>query len=463
MIPLPNIVFLLADDLGWGDPGCNNPGSKVPTPNIDRLAREGMRFTNAYCPDSICTPSRYSLMTGRYSFRTTQTAAVQFNWEPPLIEAGRLTLPEVLRLAGYATGGFGKWHLGADFPTVDGQPPIGQYTQRHAQDGANVDLAAPLRGGPLDRGFEEWYGFICVSESLVYDGRYPVDTVDVYPHPKARGTEGLRHLVLQDYLPEVTRRAAGFLDRRAAEAKQGKPFFLYYAPYVPHVPLAVPEAFKGRTKGGPYGDYVAALDHHIGILLERLDRMGGDTLVVFASDNGSSFSDTGEGHHPNGPLRGKKGTIFEGGVRTPLLVRWPGTVSPGSVSDRLVALTDWTATAAELTGMHLPEQAAEDSFSLLPLLTGEPPRRPVREEVVLKSGWAHIAMRSGGWKYIPESGFELAGPPGPASSAQLYHLEEDPCETVNRIDDEPARAQAMRQRLQAIARASRHAPWEGCS
>ncbi len=461
MTPLPNIVFLLADDLGWGDPGCNNPGSKVPTTNIDRLAREGMRFTNAYCPDSICTPSRYSLMTGRYSFRTAKTASVQFNWEPPLIEAGRLTLPEVLRRAGYATGGFGKWHLGADFPTVDGRTPIGQYTQRHAQDGANVDLSAPLQGGPLDRGFEDWYGFICVSESLVYEGRFPVDTLDVYPHPKARGTEGLRHLVLQDYLPEVTRRAADYLDRKAAEAKRGKPFFLYYAPYVPHVPLAVPEAFKGRTKGGPYGDYVAALDHHIGILLERLDRMGGDTMVVFASDNGSSFPSTGEGHHPNGHLNGKKGTILEGGVRTPLVVRWPGKIAPGTVRHQIVALTDWTATAADLTNQSLPENAAEDSFSLLPFLTDGKASSPAREEVVVKAGGAHIALRSGAWKYIPEPGFEIPGPALPPALPQVFNLEEDPGEAVNRIEAEPRRAADMRNRLQTIVRSSRHAPWKG--
>lgn len=461
----PSIAVILADDMGAGDPGCCNPDSKVPTPNIDRLAREGMRFTNAYCPDSICTPSRYALLTGRYSCRTRQTAAVQFNWEPPLIEAGRLTLPGVLQRAGYRTGGFGKWHLGAEFPTVDGLAPIGQYTQRHPQDGANLDLTAPLREGPCDRGFDEWYGFICASESLVYDGRFATATIDVYPHPHAKGVAELHHFALAEYLPAVTRRAEEFLERHGPAARDGKPFFLFYAPYVPHVPLAVPEAFKGTTRGGLYGDYVAALDHHIGRILGWLDRIGGETLVVFASDNGSQFLTTGDGHRPNGGLNGRKGTILEGGVRTPMIVRWPGTITAGSVADRLAALPDWVATMAELTGQSLPADAAEDSFSLWPLLSGQPGREPTRRDLLVKAGGAHLALRRGPWKYIAEPGFAIQGPPLPAAPPQLFHLEDDPSEMNDRIHDDPETARDLRARLAALARSpsSRALTGSSCS
>lgn len=448
---MPNIVVLLGDDLGSGDPGCYNPDSKVPTPNMDRLAREGLRFTNAYCPDAICTPSRYSLMTGRYSWRTSQTAAVQFNWEPPLIEAGRLTLASVLQRVGYHTGGFGKWHLGAEFPTLDGKAPLGQYKQRDPQDGANLDLSAPLRGGPCDRGFNQWYGFICASESLVYDGRHAVDTIDVYPHPHANGVRDLRHLVLEDYLPEVNRRSVDFLERQAPTARQGRPFFLYYSPYVPHVPLAVPKAFKGKTRAGDYGDYVAALDDGIGQILDTLDRIGGETLVIFASDNGSQYVTTGEGHRPNGSLNGRKGTIFEGGVRSPMIVRWPGKIVAGSVTHQLAALTDWVATLAELTGQALPDNVAEDSFSLLPVLTGTRAAGPVRQDLVVKAGGAHLALRSGPWKYISEPGFAIKGPPLPPDTPKLFNLEADPCEATDRTAENDAVARELRARLAALA------------
>ncbi|HEY0944235.1 MAG TPA: sulfatase-like hydrolase/transferase, partial [Opitutaceae bacterium] len=298
--PPPNIVFILADDLGAGDLGCFNPDSKVPTPHLDKLARDGIRFTNAYCPDAVCTPSRYALMSGRYSWRSVHKAGVQGNWEKPLIEEGRLTLPALLQRAGYTTGGFGKWHIGAEFPTTDGRAPEGQGAHRHPRNGANLDLAQPLAGGPLDRGFDAWYGFICTSESLVYEGRQPVGLIDVYPAPLAAGADRLPAIPLSSYLDVVTDRSLAFIDARAADARAGRPFFLYCSPYVPHVPLAVPDAFKGRTRAGDYGDYVHALDHHVGRVFAALERHGlaDNTLVVFASDNGSEFVTTGDGHRP---------------------------------------------------------------------------------------------------------------------------------------------------------------------
>jgi arylsulfatase A-like enzyme len=457
----PNIVLIVADDLGTGDPGCYDPESKVPTPNIDSLARDGLKFTNAYCPDAICTPSRYSMLTGRYSWRTGRAHGGMLNWEPPMIAKDQLTLPQVLQRAGYVTGGFGKWHLGADFPTTDGKPPVGQFSQRHPEDGINLDLGKPLAGGPLDRGFDKWYGFICSSESLVYDGAFAAATIDVYPHPKAAGVDALQHFKLEDYLPEVTHRAISFVGQQADRSAGHKPFFLYYAPYVPHVPLAVPKEFEGKTRGGPYGDYVAALDHYIGLLLQSLDDRGlrDNTLVFFSSDNGSQFITTGEGHRPNGHLNGTKAQILEGGVRTPLIVRWPGVVAPGTSTDRLAALTDLMATVAAVTEQSLPENAAEDSFNLLPLLRGEKETQSVRGELVVKAATAQLALRHGPWKYIPEPGFALSG--GPAQEPmppRLFNLKDDPGETTDLISGHPGIAAEMRSRLEALVRSPRSAP-----
>ena len=440
----PNIVILLADDMGCGDPGCYNPESKVPTPNIDRLAREGMRFTNAYCPDAICTPTRYALLTGRYSWRSGRVHGGMFNWEPPMIAAEQLTMPEMLRRAGYVTGGFGKWHLGAEFPTVDGNAPIGQFAQRHPNDGGNLDFKTPLRQGPMDRGFDEWYGFICSSESLVYDGPFPAATIDVYPHPKAAGVEDLKHFELADYLPEVTSRAADFVQRHQ---KNDQPFFLYFSPYVPHVPLAVPEEFKGRTHGGPYGDYVAALDHYLGKLLKVLDQSAGETLLVLASDNGSQFFETGENHRPNGTLNGRKGMVLEGGVRTPMIVRWPGRIAPGTSSDQLCGLLDLFGTFARVAGQPLPTDAAEDSFDLLPVLTGAPAMQPARDSLVVKAATAHLGLRFGPWKYIAEPGFALSGADPAGSPPQLFHLASDPGESADVLSANAEIAENLRAQL----------------
>lgn len=459
----PNILIIMADDLGVGDPGCYNKSSLIPTPNIDSLARDGLLFTNSYCPDAICTPSRYSLLTGRYSWRSGRVHGGLLNWEPPMITKDTLTLPALLKKAGYNTAGFGKWHLGADAPTKDGLAPVGQFTQRHPEDGINLDLKQPLREGPLDRGFDTWYGFICSSESLVYDQAFATATIDVYPHPKAPGVEALQHLELKDYLPAVTKRAISFLEAHAQRTKDGGPFFVYYSPYVPHVPLAVPPEFVGKTRAGAYGDYVAALDHYVGELLTALEDQGmrDNTLVVFCSDNGSQFLTTGdEGHRPNGTLNGRKGQVLEGGVRTPLIVRWPGMVAPGSKTDALAALTDFMATAAELTGIRLDEGEACDSFSLLPVLCGK--EGPRRKELIMKAATAHFALRSGPWKYIAEPGFPLSGPPQPPSPHQLFNLEEDPGETRDLISSEPELAGTLRARLLDMVKNPRSAPIPIC-
>jgi len=447
---LPNIVLILADDLGSGDAGCFNPQSKVPTPHIDRLAREGMKFSNAYSPDAVCTPSRYALWTGRYSWRTSLRRSVQLNWEKPLINEGRMTVPLLLKQAGYRTAGFGKWHLGADFPTIDGLPPVGQGGQRHELDGANLDLGKPMQGGPMARGFDRWFGFICASESFVYDDLFATAYIDVYPRPKAKGAEALRHIPLAYYLPELTERAVDYINKNADAAKTGKPFFLHFSPYVPHIPLAISEAFKGKTKAGDYGDYVHQLDHEVGRILEALDRQGltDNTLVIFLSDNGSHFEVTGEGHRPNGPLKGTKATIHEAGVRVPFIARWPKHIAAGTTSQELVASADLLATMSALTRVPLPKEAGEDSFDILPVLLGPPGVQAAREFVIVKSVTAHLAIREGRWKLITPPNYPWAKAAASENDDTfLYDLEADPGETKNLLAAHTDIAEAMRQKL----------------
>jgi len=433
----PNILIILVDDLGWGDPACQGSGSLVPTPNLDRIAAEGMRFTDAYCPVSVCTPSRQALMTGEYPWRTRRGAGVLANWDPPCIAATTTTLPAHLQQAGYATIGVGKWHLGCTWATSDGAKPVGQGS--FTGSGDNVRLDVPISNGPSARGFSSWYGVICASEQFIVDGDRVVAlmTQQKYQPPQAAGTEALPRNDTADYLVTVFARAAA-----AVRARHERPWMLYVAPYAPHAPLTPPSEFTGRTRAGTYGDYVHALDHHIGRLLSALDESGAtaNTLVLVASDNGSEFITTGEGHRPNGPLRGGKWTPYEGGVRTPLLVRWPGKVAPGTVTHGIVALTDVLATLAQVVGRPLPAGAGKDSISFLPTLLGQRDEGARREIAVRASQHGTYALRSDGWKWI-------ASGTGPG---ELYDLTTDPGEVSNLAASQPDVVARLRQRLSKL-------------
>jgi arylsulfatase A len=327
---------------------------------------------------------------------------------------------------------------------------VGQGGQRHELDGANLDLKQPMQGGPMARGFDRWFGFICASESLVYDDLFATAYIDVYARPKAKGVEALRHIPLANYLPELTDRAVDYIQANAAAAKTGRPFFLHFSPYVPHIPLALQESFKGKTKAGDYGDYVHQLDYEVGRILAALDQQGlsENTLVVLLSDNGSHFEVTGEGHRPNGNLKGAKATIHEAGVRVPLIVRWPGRIAAGSTSQELVASADLLATMSTLTRMPLPKEAGEDSFDLLPILLGPPGVRTTREFVIIKSAAAQLAIREGRWKYVAPLNYPwVAGSTTVLEGASLYDLESDPGETIDLLATNTAVAEALRRKL----------------
>ena len=468
----PNIIIILADDLGYGDLQCYNSESLVPTPNLDKLASEGIRLTDAYCPVSVCSPTRYSLMTGRYSFRSRKPSGVMANYEPSMMASEILILPEMLREAGYTTAGFGKWHLGTKFPTLDGDKPVG-YGKFYAENnGANLDMSKPVSDGPLDHGFDHWLGFSCASECWILEDKMVIGALehDLYTTEAAQNTNHLKSLPLDEYLQFITDRAIQFLVQQAPKPAD-QPFFLYYSPYVPHVPLAVSKQFQGSTKAGLYGDYVHELDHHVGMLLNTLDNLNlaKNTIVLFASDNGSQFKITSSEmdmaeadntsqkdlsdeqfeniHHPNGRLKGTKWTIYEGGVRTPLIARWPGHFRAGAVNDQLFALNDVIATLAGVIGYNLPEHSAQDSYNLLPVLKGED--KSIREMVVVQSSSNVLGLRWGNWKYI--GGGDDYKPENPDDpEGELYDLSVDESESMNLYEKQPDMVAKMKRKLQEI-------------
>ena len=467
----PNILIILADDLGYGDLQCYNSKSLVPTPNLDRLAAEGIRLTDAYCPVSVCSPTRYSLMTGQYPWRSWKKSGVMANYEPSMIDSAQLTLPEMLQEAGYTTAGFGKWHLGATFPTTDGEKPVGYGKFRADDNGANLALDQPITDGPLDHGFEHWLGFSCASECWILEDNPVMGAIqhDLYTIEAARNTEHLKLIPLEDYLPFITEKTLNFLQQQAT-GQSNQPFFLYFAPYVPHIPLSVSKEFLGSTKAGEYGDYVHELDHYIGKILNTLDslQLTENTIVLFASDNGSQFTATSnkmdlsnasnnpesnteskqddDVHHPNGRLRGTKWTAWEGGVRTPFIARWPGHFPSGAKSNQLFALTDIMATLAAVINYRLPENAAVDSYNLLPVLRGKD--KNIREKVVIQSNKNALGLRSGKWKYIGAGDYQPENPGDP--EGELYDLSEDASESVNLYLKYPKVAEKMKKELEGI-------------
>ena len=446
----PNVVVVLADDLGYGDVGCYNPGSKIATPRIDGLAAAGMRFTDAHTGSAVCTPTRYGLLTGRYAWRTRLKIGVLGGYSPGLIEPGRTTVASLLKRQGYRTACVGKWHLGLDWKTT--RPSrLADAPDAKKDLGPPVDYAEKVGGGPTSVGFDESYILAASLDMPPYvylrndrcEGLPTAERTYIRRGPAAPDFEAV------DVLPTLTREAVAFLDRQAKEV-EAKPFFLYLALTAPHTPIVPKPDFQGRSGLGDYGDFVMQVDAAVGRVLDSLERnrQGGRTLVVFTSDNGCSpaagFDDlVKKGHLPSGPFRGHKADIFEGGHRVPFVARWPGKVKPGSTSDDVVCLTDLLATCAAITDAPLPADAAEDGVNLLPDLLGTA-SKPLREATVHHSINGSFAIRQGPWKLAlcPDSGGWSAPRPGsPAAKglppAQLYHLGNDPAERHNLQAEHP--------------------------
>lgn len=400
----PNILVILADDLGYGDLGCYNPRSKIPTPNLDRLAAAGIRFTDAHSPSSVCSPTRYALLTGRYAWRTRLQRGVLGPWSPPLIARDRLTVASLLKQQGYATGCIGKWHLGWEWPTKDGKPPSNGLDNL-----SNVDFTKPIANGPTTRGFDFYFGTdvpnyppFCFIEN---DRTVGIPTVPFGPR---------KGVALPDWdwvnvLPELAKQAVRFV---ADRAKTGQTFFLYLPLTSPHYPVVPAPEFKGKSGAGDYGDFVFQTDWTVGQVLDALQRSGvaENTLVIFTSDNGPEISNEVHpgaydriqqyGHASMGPLRGAKRDAWEGGHRVPFLARWPGKIKPGSISDETICHVDLMATVAALLDVKLPDDAGVDSYNLLPALLGEKLAQPIREATVHHAASGKFAIRKQDWVLV---------------------------------------------------------------
>jgi arylsulfatase A len=448
-----NIVLILADDLGYGDLSIYNSSSKIPTPYLNQLAAQGMRFTDAHSPSSVCTPTRYGILTGRYAWRTNLKQGVLDGYSPALIEKDRVTLASLLRRQGYRTAGIGKWHLGLG-------------------DGEKTDYSEPLRPGPITAGFDEFFGIpasLDMPPYLFFENERVVEAPSssiAASEMRRKGGEGFwragaiapsfKH---EAVLPALTERAVTFIGRQSAE----KPFFLYLPLTAPHTPWMPTAEFRGKTAVDYYGDFTAQVDDTVGRVLKALDESGltRNTLVIFTSDNGAHWlpEDIAKwGHQANGNLRGQKADIWEGGHRIPLIVRWPEYIKPGSRSDQLVCLTDLIATIASLTGSALLEDAGEDSLDFSSVLLGHKSKTGLRDSIVHHSADGTFAIRQGHWKLaiaLGSRGFSLPKelvPKAGEAKGQLYNLRDDLPEQHNLWLREPkivARLTALLEKLKA--------------
>lgn len=462
MADTPNIVVILADDYGYGSANCYGAdGRLIQTPNIDRLAKEGRRFTDANTTSSVCSPTRYSVVTGRYCWRTTLTSGVLGTFSPLHIESTRLNMASLLKKHGYHTAAIGKWHLG--YGSSDGSPKW------------RTDYSAELSPGPLDIGFDYHFGVpanhgdvagVYVENRFVYglrSGRIPegmkipgpdTDNTDFKSTYTKDDTEGGRaepmaldapRRVNERVMPVLTSKAAGWISQQ----KKGAPFFLYYTPVAVHNPVTPDKDIAGKSAAGPYGDWIQELDRSVGGVLKALDDAGlaQDTLVMLSSDNGGVFHPEREmpqttafkaGLKVNGSLRGGKHSVWEGGFKVPFLARWPARIPAGTVCDDMISLADILATTAAIVGEKLPaaSTAAEDSHNALPALLGTPDAPPTRDHMIVHSSDGTFAIRKGPWKWVegvPVSDIKPAVRKTRAGEfkPQLFNVKEDPAETTD--------------------------------
>lgn len=437
----PNIVYILADDLGYGDLSALNPQGKLKTVHLDRLAAEGMTFTDAHSGSAVCTPTRYGILTGRYAWRTRLQSGVLGGWSPPLIAPGRMTVASLLKSHGYHTGCFGKWHLGMNW-AAEGDAAFGDGIDPKV-DPKSVDYARPIRNGPCSVGFDRYFGIAASLDMPPYvfisdDHATAMPTARkkwIREGPAAPDFEAV------DVLPALVRESTAYI---AEQAKSGQPFFVYLPLNSPHTPIVPSPAFAGKSGIGDYGDFVLQTDDAVGRVLKALDeaKVADRTLIIFTSDNGCSPSAdfaalATHGHNPSHVFRGMKADIFEGGHHIPFLARWPGRVKAGSACDQTICLTDLLATCAEILGAKLPDDAGEDSVSILPALLGTA-SGPLREATVHHSINGSFAIRQGPWKLelCPDSGGWSDPKPGtPAAQGlpptQLYNIADEISERRN--------------------------------
>jgi len=451
----PNIVYLLADDLGYGDVQRLNPErGKIRTPHLDRFAAQGLTFTDAHSGSSVCTPTRYGLLTGRYAWRSRlQKGVLDGTDDPPLIAEGRLTVPAFLRQHGYTTAAIGKWHLGFLSERPAGAPGAAAKKGRMGENG--LPVGTRILGGPTTRGFDYFWG---CSNARTMSGLIENDRV-------------VENLPPVQMLPRLEGQVRRYLADHAAAARSGRPFFLYVPLTSPHTPILPTPEWQGKSGLGAYGDFVMQTDAVVGNILAALDEHGlaDNTLVIFTSDNGCSpQADTPgleqQGHFASADLRGYKADIWDGGHRVPFFVRWPGRIKADTVSPQLICHVDLLATCAELLGVALPAEAGEDSVSLLPAFLGVD-RAPLHEAVVHHSIHGMFSIRQGPWKLELCPGSGGWGAPGDTAArragrpeVQLYNLDHDRAEATNLEAENPGVVERLTRLLQRLVAEGRSTP-----
>jgi len=479
----PNILILYVDDMGYGDLGVNNPQSKIPTPHLDRLASQGMNFTDAHSSSGICTPSRYSLLTGRHHWREKDHLWSRLHltsFGPSVFRENELTLPLMLRKSGYATACLGKWHLGWDWDAI--RKPGTDKDSIRLED---FDWSLPVPGGPLAVGFDHYFGddtinfppFTWIEDDKILKAPdIMMDTSHWRPVKEGRWEcrEGPAVTGWDPYkiLPTLTQRAVDYILSRK---DQSQPFFLYVALPSPHAPIIPNDAFDGKSQAGPYGDFVYETDNACNRILSALEESGlaDNTIVIFSSDNGAedyAFErDANYGHWSSAPFRGRKRDIYEGGHHIPLIIRWPSVIAPGSVSSSLISQTDFMATLASVVGYKLPQDAAQDSFDFLAYLKGNEPAGP-RTDMVHNTKPDFYALRVGDWVLIDApSGYALRPAPGAwyqkhdyspteGHPIELYNLKEDVGQRRNLAASHPEKVEQMQKLLKKLRKQGYTAP-----
>ena len=486
---LPNILFILADDLGYGDVRCYNSESKVPTPHLDQLAEEGILFTDAHSPSTVCTPTRYSILTGRMAFRTGMRGVFTGAGGPCMIEKDRMTIGGMLQNKGYTTSLYGKWHVGMTFFDKDGKP-INKNGLEAVQ---RIDYSRAIPDAPIHRGFDYFFGSVCCPTTdwlyAFIDGdRIPVPPtkiIDRSPLPKHPYSKDNRPgMIAPGYSMEeidlqFMEKSLSFLEEHSKKRK-GSPFFLFHSAQAVHLPSFPADQFKGKTKAGPHGDFIFELDYIVGKLMAALDKHGfaDNALVIFSSDNGPEVPTVlsmrqDYKHDGARPWRGVKRDNWEGGHRVPFIARWPGKIKPGTRSSQTLSLTDLMATFAAITNVKLPQEAGEDSVNMLPALIGSDEGKSIRKYTLHQTISLALAIRRGPWKYLDHKGsggnnYDRAGRWGmkkyivpekePEAPGQLYNLDTDPGETNNLYFKRSEIVKELKNKLEEFKKSGRSVP-----
>jgi len=460
----PNIIYILADDLGYGDISHLNTRSKIHTPNIDKLAAQGMSFTDAHSNSAVCTPTRYGILTGRYAWRTWMKSGVLWSYDKPLIDSSRTTVASLLKNKGYHTAAIGKWHLGLGWA----KDSIGK-----------IAFKDRIEGSPNDNGFDEFYGITASLDIPPYfyikDRHITATTIDSIDGTTGKGFwrkgpigNDFKH---EEVLFHLTDKAVDYIDR---QAKTKDPFFMYFPLPAPHTPILPPPEFKGKSQSGDYGDFVLMVDDVVKQITTAVKANGleGNTIIVFTSDNGFAPAANMEeqlafGHSPSHIYRGHKADIFEGGHRIPFIIKWPDQITAGTQSDETICLTDFMATTAAIVQEPILDNMAEDSYNILPILLGDKPETAIREATVHHSINGAFSIRQNKWKLIFAPGSGGWSQPRPKDARknklpllQLYDLDRDIAEEHNIAKDHPDIVEKLTALMKAYVENGRSTPGE---